>query len=218
MAEEDNPPILENTRKAFGIEVARPSHPHMRQLKEHHAPTEHGFKLWNSTWILLDFLAGLDWPPQARVLDVGCGWGLAGIYCARQHGAWVTAADLDPQVFPYLAFHAQLNGVDVQPIEMSFDQLQADLLISLDLLIGADICFNAALVEPLYALLERAVEEGVERIAVADPGRHAFLRVAERCIHQLGAHLQTWETTEPMLDWAGTPVMLQGHILLIGDW
>jgi predicted nicotinamide N-methyase len=218
MLEEDNPPILGDTRKAFGIEVARPSHLYMRQLKERYAPTEHGFKLWNSTWILLNFLEGLDWPPQARVLDAGCGWGLAGIYCARQHGARVTAADVDSQVFPYLAFHAQLNRVDIQPVEMGFDQLQMERLKPLDLLIGADICFNATLVEPLYALLQRAVEAGVERIAIADPGRHAFLRVAERCTRRLSAHVRAWETTEPMLDWAGAPVVLQGHILLIGDW
>jgi RNA polymerase sigma-70 factor (ECF subfamily) len=43
----------------------------------------------------MDYLEHQGLPRETRVMEVGCGWGLAGIYCAREHGARVTGLDAD---------------------------------------------------------------------------------------------------------------------------
>jgi cyclopropane fatty-acyl-phospholipid synthase-like methyltransferase len=45
------------------------------------------------------------------VLELGCGWGLVGIACAKTFQAQVTGLDADAAVFPYLQLHAARNGV-----------------------------------------------------------------------------------------------------------
>jgi predicted nicotinamide N-methyase len=78
---------------------------------------------------------------RSRVLEVGCGWGLSGIYCAKTHGAAVTGIDIDPEVFPFLHLQAAINGVEITTFKKGFNGLRKEHLKGIDVLIGADICF-----------------------------------------------------------------------------
>ncbi len=69
-------------------------------------PTLHGHKVWPTSFVLLDYLHQRGVPPQTRVLELGCGWGLVGIACAKMFQAQVTGLDADAAVFPYLQLHA----------------------------------------------------------------------------------------------------------------
>ena len=71
-----------------------------------------------------------------RIIDVGCGCGLASIYCTRK-GARVTAVDIDPLVFPFVEMRTDLNLVEVNPVTAGFAQVGEELLTDVDLLIGA---------------------------------------------------------------------------------
>ena len=64
-------------RQAYGLRLPKPSHPQLRLLRSRHAPSAQGHKTWNATWLLADFLTGHPLPQGLRVLDTGCGWGLA---------------------------------------------------------------------------------------------------------------------------------------------
>ena len=44
---------------------------------------------------LMDYLSSWEIPEEAKVLDIGCGWGLAGIYLAKHYQAQVTGLDID---------------------------------------------------------------------------------------------------------------------------
>src|SRR5215813_6750779 len=105
---------LPQERHAFDLTILSSSHPEVRRLQ--HAvvqPSLHGHKVWPTSFVLLDYLYQRGVSPQARVLDLGCGWELVGIACAKTFQAQMTKLDADAAVFPYLRLHAQRNGVHV---------------------------------------------------------------------------------------------------------
>jgi len=55
----------------------------------------------------------LEQPPEASVLELGCGLGLPALLAARR-GARVRATDLHPDAGPFLAANARRNGVVVE--------------------------------------------------------------------------------------------------------
>ena len=46
-------------------------------------------------------------------MEIGCGWGLLGIYCAKKYDSRVISVDLDAEVFPYLELHTRVNDVEI---------------------------------------------------------------------------------------------------------
>ena len=181
------------TRQAYGITVLKAAHPRVRERKRKHAPGIHGNKFWNSSWCVMDFLAHQGLPPESRVLDIGCGWGLAGIYCAKNHGARVRAMDADAAVFPYLELHAEINEVEIETWCCKFEKVKKRDLVQTDLLIGADICFWDRMVKPLYKMIDKAVGAGVGQIVIADPGRPPFHQLSNKVVDKLGGEVKEWE-------------------------
>src|SRR5215467_10704656 len=195
-------------RHAFGLTILSPSHPEVRRLQ--HAvvqPSLHGHKVWPTSFVLLDYLYQRGVSPQARVLDLGCGWGLVGIACAKTFQAQVTGLDADPAVFPYLQLHAQRNGVHITTQQGSFADLTPQDLAAFDVIVGTDICFWEELVDPLYELVRHGVAAGVAEILLADPGRPPFDDLCERCAQQGNVEVLDWAMT--------TPVAERGRILRV---
>ncbi len=170
-------------------------HPAIRRAKRaHEAPEIHGNKLWKSSCLIIDYLHKHPTPKPQRVLDAGCGWGIGGIWCAREFGAAVTSLDADPAVFPFLEVTAELNGVTTTPTARRFEKVSGRELANYDTLIAADVCFWDELVAPLCNLVNRAVKAGVKRIIIADPERPTFHTMAERCLDRHGGELLPWRT------------------------
>jgi predicted nicotinamide N-methyase len=152
------------------------------------------------SFVLLDYLSQRGVPPQTRVLDLGCGWGLVGLACAKLFQAQVTGLDAAAAVFPYLQLHAQRNGVHLATRQGTFADLTPQELEAFELLVGADICFWEELVDPLYQLVRHGVAAGVTEILVADPGRPPFDDLCARCVPQGDAEVFTWAMTTPVAD------------------
>ena len=197
-------------RRAYGVTILKGSHSRVRSLKKSHAPGIHGNKFWNSSLLLMDYLRHQGLPKKAKVMEVGCGWGLAAIYCAREHGAEVTGVDADPKVFPFLHLHAEINKVSVRTHRALFQDLKKKQLTDQDLLIGADICFWDELVDPLYKLILKAVKAGVGQVIVADPGRPPFDEVCEKAEKKLGGEVKEWQINNG-------PVKANGWLLIVGS-
>jgi predicted nicotinamide N-methyase len=195
-------------RHAFGLTMLSPSHPEVQRL-QHAAvqPALHGHKVWPMSLVLIDYLHQRGVPSRARVLELGCGWGLVGIYCAKTFHAQVTGLDADAAVFPYLQLHAQRNGVHLATRHGTFADLTPHDLAAFDLIVGADICFWEELVDPLYQLVRHGVTVGVAEILIADPGRPPFDELCAQCLHQGAAEVLTWAMT--------TPVTESGRILRV---
>jgi predicted nicotinamide N-methyase len=185
------------------------SHPAIRRVKRRDVtPSIHGNKLWKSSCLLIDYLKNSPSEHCQSVIDVGCGWGISGIWCAKTLGADVTSVDADSNVFPYLNAVAEINGVATSPLVSRFEQLSIEQLSRFDMLIAADICFWDELAKPVSELVDRAVEAGVKRILIADPERPPFFVMAEHCIKQHCAELIPWRAK-------GASIKAQGAIMLI---
>ncbi|QFU77898.1 methyltransferase domain-containing protein [Halioglobus maricola] len=171
------------------------SHPAIRRVKRQGIePSIHGNKLWKSSCLLIDYMK--KHPPEhaGRVLDVGCGWGVSGIWCAQNFNSRVTSMDADPDVFPFLQATADVNGVETEHLVSRFEKLGTKQLEQYDMLIAADICFWDELVKPVTNMVNRAVKAGVKHILIADPERSPFFEVAEKCADKHCAEVFEWST------------------------
>jgi predicted nicotinamide N-methyase len=193
---------------AYGIYALYARHHAIRKLKHLHSPVYHGFRVWPSSWLLIDFLNCRRIQRDSHVLDVGCGWGLGGIYCARNHHASVTGIDIDPEVLPYLYLHAQINDVKIHTMVRRLEEISVNQLKTFDILIGADICFYDSMVEPLTEVINRSLESGVQSVVIADPGRSPFKRFAEHFVKNGDAEIRDWAVN--------IPHGIDGQILKIG--
>jgi predicted nicotinamide N-methyase len=195
-------------RHAFGLTILSPSHPEVQRLQRDAAqPSLHGHKVWPTSFVLLDYLHQRGVAPRARVLELGCGWGLVGIACAKTFQAQVTGLDADAAVFPYLQLHAQRNGVHLTTRHGTFADLTPHELAAFDVIVGADICFWEELVDPLYKLVRQGVAAGVAEILIADPGRPPFDELCTQCLEHGDAAVLAWATT--------TPIRESGRILRV---
>lgn len=191
----------------YGIKALRSRHKQIRRLKRSHTPVWHGFRVWPSSWLLMDFIKFRGLPKGSCVLDVGCGWGLAGIYCAKNYGSSVTGVDIDSEVFPYLQLHADINMVKIAQMKKGVDELTEKQLEKFDVLIGTDICFWDRMVDPLEALIKRALAAGTKTVIIADPGRSPF--------EKLGRHF-IYDGKGDVMDWVvNDPYHIQGRILKV---
>ncbi len=202
-------PQTPHVREAYGIVSPTSRNPALRRLKSTQStPSIHGNKLWGSCYLLMEYLEHAPLPQGCRVLDLGCGWGLGGIYCAKLFNADVTAMDADPAVFPYLQFIAEQNGVTITHNVARFDELTRDYLQNFDAVIGADICFWDALADDVAALIDRAIEAGVAKIIITDPQRPPFNALADRCVEEHFADALPIETEQPRR-FTGTALVIE---------
>ena len=191
-------PVEKNTRTAFGVKILSSQHKDIRRIKRKEAnPSLHGNKFWGSSYLIMDYLQ--QNPPKSgvKVLELGCGWGLAGIHCAKDYQAVVTGIDADDAVFPYLHLHAKHNAVEISTKQQYFEKITGKQLAEYDLIIAADICFWDELSETVFKLIKRACQAGVEKIIVADPERPPFFTMAERCMDEFYAELERRTVEQP---------------------
>jgi predicted nicotinamide N-methyase len=195
------PRIARHDRRAIrsrGITVLTPTHPLIRKLKkELPEPCIHGDKVWDSSWLLMDELRRNPPTPGNTLMDLGCGWGPLCMFAARRLQQRVIGIDADRGVFPYLQLHAEINGVTVETRQRRFEKLGRSELNGVHTLAGADICFWDELTPVLFKLIRRALNAGVERILVADPGRDPFYQLAERCQKAFPARVVERKTSTP---------------------
>ena len=183
----------------LGIKALRSSHPGVRRLKRQQKGynSAHGNKVWRSSFVLMDYLT--TYPPEenTQVLDIGCGWGLTGLFLAKEYGAQVTGIDIDASVAPFLGLQASINDCQIDFQARGFESLSAEELTAFSTIVGTDICFWDELTEPLFELIGLALESGVERIMIADPGRPPFWDLVDLCMQNFAAEVVTRRIYQP---------------------
>lgn len=184
---------------AYGLLIPQKNDPHLKQLmSESEAPEIHGDKVWDSSFLIMDYLRHHPLPATPiSVMEAGCGWGLLGIYCAKVWDAQVTCIDADKHVFPFLDFHAALNGVTVETKVTRYEKLNKKILANHDTVLGSDICFWDELTPALFKMIQTAMSANVRQVIIADPGRSPFHKLAKKCKQQFDAKLIDWEVTKP---------------------
>ena len=141
---------------------------------------------WCTLWPVSVTLAGraLADPPAsvgsgnaARVLELGCGAGLAGL-AAASAGCDVTATDNQPRAVALAAANAALNGL---PMTCGLLDWRDPPDARWDAVLGADLLYQPDLHAPLLDCLARVLAPG-GTATLADPGRvacRAFLHAAD---------------------------------------
>jgi predicted nicotinamide N-methyase len=188
---------LKREIRAHGVRLLLSRHPAIRKLKRLHCPALHGNKLWSSSWLLMDYLGRRQLPKRAHLMEICCGWGLAGIYGAKKYGAIVTGVDKDAEVFPYLQLHAHINRVEIFTLKADLQNLRMRELKRVDVVIGADICYWDRMVDPLRRFIRRALLSGVRQVLITDPGRPTFEKIAAHFVNQGSGEVFDWKTRRP---------------------
>ena len=80
-----------------------------------------------------------------KVLEIASGYGLPGIYLAKKMNAKVTATDIDKEVFPFLNYIAEENGVSIKTKKASYGSIKDPLLGQHDVIIGSDLAILSAI-------------------------------------------------------------------------
>ena len=156
-------------RRFRGVVMPYAGHKSIRAVRRAgHEPSIHGTKLWKSSCLIIDYLKKHPPKRRQRVLDAGCGWGITGIWCAKEWGSKVVSMDADPAVFPYLNAVAELNGVSTESWVQRFEKVRKKDLEKVDILFGGDICFWDELVDPVAKMIDRAIDAGVGTIVIGD--------------------------------------------------
>jgi predicted nicotinamide N-methyase len=200
---------LPNINVVRGLQLFSKKHPKLQKLlaKRADQPEIHGDKVWFSSYFIMDYLDKHPPTDKARVMEVGCGWGPLGIYCAKTFNSKVTAVDADKYVFPFLDLHAKQNGVEITNKVARYEDLKPSLLGKQEIVAGGDICFWDELVEPLHTLIRNSLDAGVKRIIIGDPGRPPFMKLARQCRKLYGAKLKSAKITKPRAN--------DGYLLII---
>ncbi len=200
---------LPNINVVRGLQLFSKKHPKLQKLlaKRADQPEIHGDKVWFSSYFIMDYLDKHPPTDKARVMEVGCGWGPLGIYCAKTFNSKVTAVDADKYVFPFLDLHAKQNGVEITNKVARYEDLKPSLLGKQEIVAGGDICFWDELVEPLHTLIRNSLDAGVKRIIIGDPGRPPFMKLARQCRKLYGAKLKSAKISKPRAN--------EGYLLII---
>ena len=79
-------------RRFRGVIMPYAGHKSIRAVRRAgHEPSIHGTKLWKSSCLIIDYLKKHPPKRRKRVLDAGCGWGITGIWCAKEWGSKVVS-------------------------------------------------------------------------------------------------------------------------------
>jgi len=138
--------------------------------------------LWPSSLVLAHHLLDLD-VTGLRILEVGCGLGLASLVLGLRH-ADITATDHHPEVRGFLSANAALNGIDPIPYLCCDWRGERDELGSFDLIVGSDLLYLPGHAELLSGFIDRHARSHCEVILVG-PGRREQARF-DQCMIDLG--------------------------------
>ncbi|MDE1465545.1 class I SAM-dependent methyltransferase [Spartinivicinus poritis] len=181
-----------------GVKILKGSHQYIKGLKaQGYQPAIYGHRIWQSGFVLMNYLKKHPLPKRTKVMELGCGWGITSVFLAKQYHASVTAVDADKHVAAYLALHAYLNQVQVEFKRNRFEKISTKQLKGQHTLVGSDICFWESMDDTLYNLIRRALKANVQQIIIADPGRSPFWRLSERCQTKLNAKMVSHRINKP---------------------
>ena len=143
--------------------------------------------VWASSEILARIMHSHDIKGK-RILEVGCGIGLASLVLNKRH-ADVTATDYHPEVENYLLVNTQLNDSKAIPFKRTgWDDNVTDLGL-FDLIIGSDVLYEKEQADSLSEFIHQHANSKC-KIMIIDPGRKHHSRFSKNMIELGYSHTQ----------------------------
>jgi predicted nicotinamide N-methyase len=125
-------------------------------------------QVWPAGRVLAQAMSTFDVAGK-RVLELGCGLGLASLVLTRRESD-ITASDHHPLAKPFLEHNAALNGLGMPKYrDLNWNEVQADLG-RFDLIIASDVLYERDHAAQLASLLFRHARPEAE-LVITDPGR-----------------------------------------------
>jgi predicted nicotinamide N-methyase len=124
--------------------------------------------LWPSGQVLAGVMASYAIGGK-RVLELGCGLGLASLVVHRRGGD-ITASDCHPLAPLFLSENLELNGLPAMKYSAAHWSRANPLLGRFDVIIGSDVLYDRDQPEALSQFIDRHSEPEVE-VLIVDPGR-----------------------------------------------
>lgn len=125
-------------------------------------------QVWECGRLLAEQVA--DLPVRGlRVLEVGCGLGLASLILNKR-GADITATDIHPEAGRFLAYNTALNGDPPLRFVRCDWGAPAPELGRFSLIVGSEVLYEAPQVERLASFVDAHAESDAG-VIVIDPGR-----------------------------------------------
>jgi predicted nicotinamide N-methyase len=124
--------------------------------------------VWPSGRLLAEAMATFDFAGK-RILEIGCGLGLASLVL-RRRGADIVASDHHPLTEPFLAYNAALNDLAAVPYRLLRWDAPSASMGRFDVVIASDVLYERQHASLLAALLQRLAKPTAE-VLITDPGR-----------------------------------------------
>jgi len=138
--------------------------------------------VWESSEVLAHLMDRYDIAGK-RILEVGCGIGLASLILNSRR-ADITATDYHPEAEHFLAENVRLNGGPVIPFVRTGWADRCRDLGRFDLIVGSDLLYEPDHVELLSAFIDQHAADSCE-VLIVDPGRGWQTHFSRR-MEQLG--------------------------------
>lgn len=162
--------------------------------------------VWDSSEVLAHFVFDFDIAGK-RILEVGCGIGLASLVLNQRH-ADITATDYHPEAENFLQENVALNqGDDIPFVHTGWGDEDSGLG-EFDLIIGSDLLYERDHAELLSGFIDQHAKPLCEVILV-DPGRGNHGRFSKEMVSLGYSHSQSKPEN---VDYLSEPFE-RGHIL-----
>jgi predicted nicotinamide N-methyase len=125
-------------------------------------------QVWPSGRLLAQAMHRLDIANE-RILEIGCGIGLASLVL-QGRGANIVATDVHPLAESFLAYNAALNALPAVHYRQLRWNVPLPTLGKFDLIIGSDILYERGHAELLSGVIDRHAHEHA-CVMLTDPGR-----------------------------------------------
>jgi predicted nicotinamide N-methyase len=155
--------------------------------------------LWPSGQHLAEVMHDFDVEGK-RILELGCGIGLASLVLKRR-GADVVASDMHPLAEAFLAYNAALNGLPMLHFRRVDWSTPVAALGVFDLIIASDIMYEQSQVAMVADAIATYASD-VAEVIVIDPGRGHAARLSKALA------LRGFERTAAAQRPTGTPLAL----------
>jgi predicted nicotinamide N-methyase len=125
--------------------------------------------VWPAAQLLAKFISHQPKTVQnKRILDFGCGGGVAGLAALKAGAKSVIANDIDPIALSVAALNARANGIELQLQNQNL--LESPPESEIDLILIGDLFYDRTISAITLKWLEQARKQGIQ-VLIADAAR-----------------------------------------------